>query len=63
MLQLTNAHIGPDPVHIPGTETGSVDLEILRDISGNHFKLDVVIEKHVLFGYPDIPCIDNEGSW
>ena len=67
VLRVSNIRISSDPVHIPGPETFSGDLEILRPISGNHFRLDVVIEKHVLFGYPDMPCLtaagQKVGSW
>ena len=67
VLRVSNIRISSDPVHIPGPETFSGDLEILRPVSGNHFRLDVVIEKHVLFGYPDMPCLtaagQKVGSW
>ena len=62
VIRVSNIQISTDPVHIPGPETFSGDLEILHPISGNHFRLDVIIEKHILFGYPDMPCITTGGT-
>lgn len=62
IIQISHVHLSADPLRIPGPETFSGDLEILRNISGNHIRLDVVIEKHILFGWPDMPCITASGQ-
>ena len=61
IIRVSNVHLSADPVHIPGPETFSGDLEILKPVTG-HIRLDVVIEKHFLFGWPDIPCITAGGQ-
>ena len=48
ILHVENGYLSADPVMIPGNETGEVDLQILRDISGNHFTLNVTIHKGTL---------------
>lgn len=50
---------------IPGDETGVVDVQILQNIAGNHYTMDVVIHKSFL----KLPCIESDdgatriGSW
>ena len=63
IVRFSNASLSPSVVHFPGTETGSVDIEVLRTIEGTHYRLDVIIEKHILWGYPDLPCVGGIGSW
>ena len=67
IIQASDVHLCADPLRIPGPETFSGDLEILRNISGNHIRLDVAIEKHILFTWLDMPCIpasgQQVGSW
>ncbi|KAH3735212.1 hypothetical protein DPMN_041674 [Dreissena polymorpha] len=62
ILHLSNPHLSADPVHIPGPETGDVDVQILRPVDGS-YTLDVHVQTHVLFGFVDVPCISNLGSW
>ncbi|XP_052240796.1 ganglioside GM2 activator-like [Dreissena polymorpha] len=61
ILHLSNPHLSADTVHIPGPETGDVDVQILRPVDGS-YTLDVHVQTHVLFGFVDVPCISNLGS-
>lgn len=62
VIHFSNAHLSSDPVHIPGPLTGTIDVEVLRLISGTHFKLDVRVQKHGFFGYSNVACDSNVGS-
>jgi hypothetical protein len=63
IVHFEHAHLSADPVHIPGPETGTIDVQVLQPIAGNHFQLNVHVSKKVLFGYVGVPCISNVGSW
>lgn len=54
--------LSQDPVQIPGDETIEVDFMVLKDISGHHYTLDVVIKKLGLLDLK-VPCVENIGSW
>lgn len=62
-MHFLNAHLSADPVHIPGPETGTIDVQVLKPIAGQHFDLKVTISKKVLFGFVPVPCISEIGSW
>ncbi|KAL4233254.1 hypothetical protein ACF0H5_007938 [Mactra antiquata] len=62
IIHFENAHLSADPVHIPGPETGDVDVQILQPVSGNHYTLSAHIAKKILFGYVEVPCISGVGS-
>ncbi|XP_060601063.1 ganglioside GM2 activator-like isoform X1 [Ruditapes philippinarum] len=62
IVHFEHAHLSADPVHIPGPETGTIDVQVLQPIAGNHFQLNVHVSKKVLFGYVGVPCISNVGS-
>ncbi|XP_052808415.1 ganglioside GM2 activator-like [Mya arenaria] len=61
IVHLANAHLSKDPVHIPGPETGDVDLQILHPINGS-YALNVHVQRKVLFAFIEVPCISNIGS-
>ena len=64
VFRFGNVTLNPDVIHIPGTETGSLDLDILQPISGHQIRVDIAIKKNVLFGFQDIPCFGNKnGNW
>lgn len=63
VVHFEHAHLSAEPVHIPGPETGDIDVQILQPISGNHYTLHTTIAKKILFGYVGIPCVSSVGSW
>ncbi|XP_053398340.1 ganglioside GM2 activator-like [Mercenaria mercenaria] len=48
-----------NPIHIPGNETVSIDVQVLQPISGMHYKVELTILKHVLFGFVIVPCYED----
>jgi len=63
VVHFENAVLSASPVHIPGPETGTIDVQVLRPIEGKHYTLALNVKKHVLFGFIDMPCISDVGSW
>lgn len=62
IAHVTSAHLNPFPVVVPGDLTGDIVVQAPRLVEGNHYKLDVHIQKHALF-WITVPCISNVGSW
>lgn len=62
IAHVTSAHLNPFPVVVPGDVTGDIVVQAPRLVEGNHYKLDVHIQKHALF-WITVPCISNVGSW
>lgn len=62
-MHFENGHISADPIMIPGNETGEVDLQVLQNVSGNHYSLNVTIHKGTL----QLLCHESNGfrigSW
>ncbi|XP_052807473.1 ganglioside GM2 activator-like [Mya arenaria] len=50
-----------DPIPIPGNETVSLDVHILREITGN-YTVNLRVQRHLLFGYVEVPCVSDVGS-
>ncbi|XP_022291336.2 ganglioside GM2 activator-like [Crassostrea virginica] len=61
IVHVDNAHLHPFPVVVPGDLTGDIVINAPRLVEGNHYKLDVHIQKHALF-WITVPCISNVGS-
>lgn len=62
IAHVTSAHLNPFPVVVPGDLTGDIVVQAPRLVEGNHYKLDVHIQKHAIF-WITVPCISNVGSW
>ncbi|XP_061177261.1 ganglioside GM2 activator-like [Saccostrea echinata] len=61
IIHVTSAHLNPFPVVVPGDLTGDIVIQAPRLVQGNHYKLDVHIQKHALF-WITVPCLSGVGS-
>jgi len=61
---IDHVSLSADPIHIPGDETASLQIHILRPIDGS-YTVKVRVQKKLLFGFVEIPCSTetNIGSW
>ncbi|XP_060601067.1 ganglioside GM2 activator-like [Ruditapes philippinarum] len=60
LVNISNIHISNiDPIHIPGNETVSVDVELFKPIDGRHLRAELTIVKKAFLGYIVIPCFED----
>ena len=66
LVHLDHAQLSnKNPIHIPGNETVSIDVQVLQPISGLHYRAELTVLKKLLFGYVVVPCFEDpsKNSW
>ncbi|XP_053398342.1 ganglioside GM2 activator-like, partial [Mercenaria mercenaria] len=61
-LLTIKGHLLDYPVKIPGHVRVSSTVDIHRPIRAGQLRLDVTIQKWIVFGYFTLPCISSAGS-
>merc|ERR1712179_347980 len=63
LITVENIVLTNDPVPIPGNESVSLDVHVLRPIAGvGHYTVNLRVQRHVFNGYVQVPCVEDVGS-